>query len=1784
MRALRVIATAALAACNGTTFETVSSSVEAGAPPTPVFQRILTDDVTGDNAPVVVSGTSANCSMGQPCFIADPDADVYTNDLFERPAGKGSLARNYAPAIDIVSGQAGLTSQWIYYRVNVFGPQPGQTTGSSAAMPFHYGIEINFDDDAQGDVIIDVDNTTLATTVNWGTTGIIVKADDNETMGGPRPLLPDGPGNGGGYEHMYFDGGLNTASQRPGGTTAVQARINGNALELAVFRPFLASLTSDTITAIAFRPYADANPVDTNQLYTHDIQPRNGVGSPYPWLRVAGAPATCPGTETGLTAAQILALDSGTNVNTGILNPCYAVGSVYLRDNAGTVSDLASKDDLQVQVDLSLVKSDAADPVSPGDPIVYTLTVTNNSTGIVTGATIEDTLPLNVTFLSASPTCAYNPINRTVTCNLPALPAASVTSVTITVLSTTGNVNNTATVTSNGDELTPANNIDSETTTVMLLCGNGQVNAGEVCDDGNGTNGDGCNNDCRRSNGEPCTIDNQCSSGVCDPTSMTCEPANTCGNGELEPANNEVCDDGNTAPNDGCESDCRLSNGQGCTMDSQCASGECNEQTGLCVPAIGCGNGVLNAGEICDDGNTINGDGCETTCRRTDGQPCTMDNQCHSGVCDPDSGTCEPANVCGNGEVENAEVCDDGNSTDGDGCNTDCKLSDTEECDDDTDCSSGVCDPDSDTCEPANVCGNGATEGAEICDDGNSTDGDGCNTDCKLSDTEECDDDDDCSSGVCDNGVCEPALVCGNGVVEGDEGCDDGNTASGDGCTSACKVEDGEPCVDDDDCESGVCDPQTNVCGGEDTDGDGIFDATDIDDDNDGILDVNEPFDIDGDSVPDRLDLDSDNDGIADANEAGHGFRDLDGNFLMDCPSSAFGANGFCDALETAVDSGQPTHLGLLDSDADLLPDARDLDSDNDSLSDLLEGGSGCPDTNLDGICDGGDDDGDGIRNSLEAPLTVQAHGTANGRPVTDTDSDGAPDWRDLDSDGDNHFDILESKNAGLDLDKNGTIDATADNDYDGIRDVADDSDLDGVPDSVDGSLQAFGGFLDAAVDTDDDGLPDSQDEDSDDDTVWDGTDNCRVNSNTRQEDADGDFIGDACDLDDGREWSLQGGCGGCSSNNSSPAGSLVLMLGVLGMVLGRRRRVPHLASAATALAVVAVPSMVHAQSADQVDGNFATERFQLATDREGIIDVESGSVRRHLELDMGLWLGYQNDPLVLNRTDAGREEVGSVVSDQVGGELLAAIGLWNRGQIGLVIPLVFLQNDSIATGLMAPSTPSGSFALGDIRLVPKLSLLTQGQYGADLALLATLTLPTSSGEGFAGDTNVTFAPALALSRRFDTGLRFGANVGYRFREEHEMVLDLRVDDEVFGAVGVGYDLSKTGGAPVEIDASFALATAADDMFGAFNRNYAEVKGGLSIDVPGPLLAFAAAGFGVAEGWGTPDWRALAGVRVDRGNPEAPPPPRIGDTDKDGLFDDVDRCITEPEDFDTFEDTDGCPDLDDDKDGIPDTSDKCRLEPEDVDQFEDSDGCPENDNDQDKILDVSDKCPIDPEDMDGFQDDDGCPDTDNDQDTVLDADDECKDVAGPVENKGCPWPDKDGDGVIDRFDNCPTWKGKPENNGCALPQLVKITESKLELYETTYFATGKAIIARRSYKMLDQVAAVIKGHPELIIKIEGHTDSVGSNALNLKLSDARAKSVMKYLVKKGVDEARLSAQGFGEDQPVADNKTAKGRSANRRVEFMATRTVETIQQAAPPGQTAPATPPAPTTGPPLEKP
>ena len=253
------------------------------------------------------------------------------------------------------------------------------------------------------------------------------------------------------------------------------------------------------------------------------------------------------------------------------------------------------------------------------------------------------------------------------------------------------------------------------------------------------------------------------------------------------------------------------------------------------------------------------------------------------------------------------------------------------------------------------------------------------------------------------------------------------------------------------------------------------------------------------------------------------------------------------------------------------------------------------------------------------------------------------------------------------------------------------------------------------------------------------------------------------------------------------------------------------------------------------------------------------------------------------------------------------------------------------------------------------------------------------------------------------------------------------------------------------------------------------------------------------------------------------------DTDGDGIYDKDDACPDVP----GPKELNGCPDTD--GDGILDKDDAC---PE-VAGWAACNECP--DTDGDGVQDSQDDC----QDVAGLKSLNGCPDADGDG--IADKKDKCPTVAGPKENGGCPWPDTDGDGVLDKDDKCPTVKGTVANHGC--PEISEEQITKLNAYaKTILFDTGKFSFQKQTFPVLEAITAILKEYPTAKFSIEGHTDNVGKADFNQKLSDGRANAVKQYLIDNGIDPFRLTSKGFGMDNPIDTNKTAKGRANNRRVE------------------------------------
>ena len=239
---------------------------------------------------------------------------------------------------------------------------------------------------------------------------------------------------------------------------------------------------------------------------------------------------------------------------------------------------------------------------------------------------------------------------------------------------------------------------------------------------------------------------------------------------------------------------------------------------------------------------------------------------------------------------------------------------------------------------------------------------------------------------------------------------------------------------------------------------------------------------------------------------------------------------------------------------------------------------------------------------------------------------------------------------------------------------------------------------------------------------------------------------------------------------------------------------------------------------------------------------------------------------------------------------------------------------------------------------------------------------------------------------------------------------------------------------------------------------------------------------------------------------------------------------------------------DKDADGVPDNIDECKKTP--AGDKVDAKGCTVKDGDGDGVLDDVDACKDTP--AGDKVDEKGCSlPKDADKDGVLDNVDQCLDTpAGDkVDAKGCSLPkDGDGDGVNDDKDRCPSTPPgvKVDAEGC---QVLFEQAKKPLILEGVNFATGKADLTPESQAILNGVAESLVAHDDIKVQVGGHTDNTGSAAVNKRLSAARAESVRQYLISKGVAADRLTAAGFGPSKPIASNKTAAGRSQNRRVEL-----------------------------------
>lgn len=657
-------------------------------------------------------------------------------------------------------------------------------------------------------------------------------------------------------------------------------------------------------------------------------------------------------------------------------------------------------------------------------------------------------------------------------------------------------------------------------------------------------------------------------------------------------------------------------------------------------------------------------------------------------------------------------------------------------------------------------------------------------------------------------------------------------------------------------------------------------------------------------------------------------------------------------------------------------------------------------------------------------------------------------------------------------------------------------------------------------------------------------------------------------------------------------------------------RRFCYRTIAAIAVCSFALPASAQEAVTHPEDKSFGIDLFEPAPGSRNYFSVEGPEIGDDMRPFVGFEFSYHHKPFTVLGCDADGncgDEYGviNIVENLMVVDVLGAFNFLKRFQVGLALPIIVWQrgdNYEIVTGTsptggLAESiakneeepTSSSAGTIGDIRLHLKVRILgDEGKDGFGLAAAIIPALPmsawTGQGDGYSGSGFMSLtAPRVIAGYRVGS-FRIAGNVAMLWQEKSHFFSAETGHSLTYG-LGLGYSiipevelLAEVYGRKTFVSDEIKNIESAPMLFLGGGRFRAK-----------QFLFNVGVGGGILSGVGVPQFQVVAGAAWA---PEKAPEPveekwgNPDDVDGDGIDNKTDACPDVSEDFDNFEDSNGCPEDDNDKDKILDGYDSCPLEAEDRDGFRDDDGCPDFDHDEDGIKEPTDKCPLRAEDFDGFEDDDGCADEDNDQDGFKDQDEDCPDHAedkdGFQDEDGCPDLDNDADGVPDTADKCPdqpeTLNGVKDDDGCPDKgkTLVVVTDDRIEIKELVQFETNSdKIMGDKSFEILDIVSMVLKGNTAVRVSIEGHTDNRGNADNNRELSKRRAEAVKKYLVDKGIAADRLETVGWGPDRPIADNKKTAGRKANRRVEFMIIRPEKTAASTdAAPAEGAPAAKPA----------
>jgi len=565
------------------------------------------------------------------------------------------------------------------------------------------------------------------------------------------------------------------------------------------------------------------------------------------------------------------------------------------------------------------------------------------------------------------------------------------------------------------------------------------------------------------------------------------------------------------------------------------------------------------------------------------------------------------------------------------------------------------------------------------------------------------------------------------------------------------------------------------------------------------------------------------------------------------------------------------------------------------------------------------------------------------------------------------------------------------------------------------------------------------------------------------------------------------------------------------------------------------------------VSPDLNAQLFRPTVDGHGMLLTDVARRGVHNEFTGRLLGHYTREPLVYQVDDGDKL---ALVESVTQADLIGGFA-YDRLRVGAVLPVYLLS-----TGVAVDGNETG---LGDVALDAKLTALDPGDVPVGLAVQGRLELPTATVTAPLGDPNVGWELAAVADADLGDRVLLAANIGLQGGPSTALE-NVTVNDYFVARAGPHVLLDPDNDIGTSLEFSARSALPADG--GGAGTALEWLLGGHGRIAQSNAVIRAGAGTGITGGMGTPDYRLVIGVGWE--------PPVVRDRDGDGIVDKDDACPTEPEDLDGFEDLEGCPDPDNDGDTILDVADRCVSDPEDHDGFEDDDGCPDPDNDQDGLADDVDACAYDAEDVDGFADADGCPEPEVPAAVRVQA------VDGTVLTvaKGTIDSEKTSVAFVGGFEGglvpgsytvlvqAPGYKMADATVTVGeaafehvmtlepVPTKVVVSRERIDLKDKIYFDTGKASIQSRSFELLDDAVQILVDYPEIKkLRIEGHTDSRGSESFNKDLSQRRADSVMTYFIDKGVDASRLSAVGFGEEKPLDPAKNQEAYTKNRRVDF-----------------------------------